>query len=118
MLRSLGTLDTSHLSHTWQWCVVPWLLTVSDDEIDKKIESFRKTINANGDEELMQLCTQLSAEISAKTSHGLEIERLKSVREEEKKTEAAERKALEDELKRVKQLLAIEQQKNMALQKE
>jgi N-terminal region of Chorein or VPS13/PH domain len=81
-------------------------------EIDKKIESFRRMINTNGDDEMMQLCAQLSAEISAKTSLALEIERLKSIREAEKKIEATERKAVEDELKRVKHLLAMEQKKN------
>lgn len=77
-------------------------------EIDQKIESLRRMININGDDELMQLCTQLAGEISAKTSNALEIERLKTLREAEKKTEAMEREACARELKRVKELLAQE----------
>lgn len=81
-------------------------------EIDLKFESFRRIININDDEELMQLCTQLASEITTKTIHALEIERLKAVRESEKKAEAIEKDTLVEELKRVKELLEAETQRS------
>jgi hypothetical protein len=77
-------------------------------EIDLKIEAFHTMYRSNsaGEEEMTQLTNQLSSEISAKTAHALEIERLKKVRETEQKTAAAEREAMKEELERVKELLA------------
>jgi hypothetical protein len=65
----------------------------------------------NSDEELIALCQQLSGEISARTSASLEIIRLKEGRSIERTHEASEKEALKDELKRVKERLALEQSK-------
>jgi hypothetical protein len=82
-------------------------------EIDLKIEAFHQMHRNNSgvDEEMAQLSNQLSNEIAAKTSSALEIERLKNIREAERKTEHAEKEAIKDELKRVKELLAAEEKK-------
>jgi hypothetical protein len=84
-------------------------------EIDLKIEAFHQAYcnSSAGDEEISQLCSQLSSEISAKTSNALEIQRLNEVRESERKTETAEKEALKEELNRLKTLLADEQKKSI-----
>jgi DNA gyrase/topoisomerase IV subunit A len=78
-------------------------------EIDKVRQIIR---NDDGDAEMIQLCSQLAGEISTKTSHALEIERLKQIGGTEKETQATEKKSMEDELRRVKELLEMERNKN------
>ena len=89
-------------------------------EIDLKIEAFHTMYSSNsaGEEELTQLTDQLSSEISVKTSHALEIERLKKVRGTERKTEATEKEAMKEELRRVKELLAAEEKRSADALKE
>jgi len=86
------------------------------NQIFSEIDKVRKLIrNDDGDVEMIQLCSQLAGEISTKTSHALEIERLKQIRELERKTQATEKKSLVDELRRVKELLELERSKNAEL---
>jgi hypothetical protein len=73
-----------------------------------KIQNFELQVQ-NSDAQVIALCQQLAGEISAKTAATLEIIRLKEGRDIERKAEAAEKEALKDELKRVKQLLAEHQ---------
>jgi hypothetical protein len=89
-------------------------------EIDLKIEAFHAMYRSNsaGEEEMAQLTDQLSSEISAKTAHAFEIERLKKVRETERKTAAAEREAMKEELKRVKERLAAAEKESADALKE
>ncbi|KAL3924286.1 MAG: hypothetical protein SGILL_001138 [Bacillariaceae sp.] len=89
-------------------------------EIDLKIEAFHQVYrsHATTDEEIAQLCTQLSNEISAKTSHALEIKRLKDVGENERKMKDTEKSTLVEELRRTKDRLAAEEAKRAGAQKE
>ena len=77
-------------------------------ELEAKMEEFERILGKNQDDDIDALCNQLAGEISAKTSNALEILRLKESREIEKKNLSQEKKALQEELKRVKDLLAIE----------
>ena len=61
--------------------------------------------------ELLSLCQQLAGEISARTSASLEVIRLKESRKVERQNEAAERQAIEAELRRTRELLAAERSK-------
>lgn len=79
--------------------------------LEEKIEGFERILGKNQDDEINALCHQLNGEISAKTSHALEIIRLKETREIERKNELAEKQALKEELRRVKELLAAERRK-------
>ena len=82
-------------------------------EIDSKIEKVHHILrNDDGDAEIVELCSQLAGEIEAKTSFALEIERLKQNRETERKTEESEKEALRDEIRRLRNLLETERQKN------
>jgi hypothetical protein len=85
-------------------------------EIDLKMEAFHQVHrnHASTEEEMTQLCSQLANEISSKTSHALEVERLKKVKE----TEVDERRSLQEELKRVKELLAAEERKRTEAEKD
>jgi hypothetical protein len=67
---------------------------------------------------MVALCHQLAGEISAKTSNALEISRLKETREIQRQSEAAEKQALKEELKRVKALLAEEQRQRKESEQE
>lgn len=64
-----------------------------------------RSMQQDSEAELLSLCQQLGNEISARTSASLEIIRLKESRKVEREIEAAERKALEDELARTKAAL-------------
>jgi len=86
------------------------------NQIFSEIDKVRKLIrNIDGDVEMIQLCSQLADEISTRTSHALEIERLKQINELERKTQATEKESVEDELRRVKELLKIQRRKNTEL---
>lgn len=74
--------------------------------LDARLRDCETILGRNSDEELADTSRQLADEVSAKTSHVLEIVRLKETREIERKNEAAEKQALKDELRRVKALLA------------
>jgi hypothetical protein len=87
-------------------------------ELEEKIEGFERILGKNQDDDINALCHQLAGEISAKTSHALEIIRLKETREIERQSESAEKQALKEELRRVKQLLAAEQRKYEGTSKE
>ena len=64
----------------------------------------------NADQEMLNLCQQLASEISAKTSASLEAIRIKESRKIERENEQAEKAALQNELKRCKELLASQEQ--------
>lgn len=81
-------------------------------ELQAKLEGFERILGNTNDEEMTAMCHQLAGEISAKTSHALEVVRLKESRELERKNETAENQALKDELRRVKELLVAEQRKS------
>lgn len=86
--------------------------------LEAKLESFERILGKNGEDEMVSLCHQLAGEISAKTSHALEISRLKETRESQRQSEAAEKQALKEELKRVKALLAEEQRQRKESEQE
>ena len=88
-------------------------LKIMEMEIDEKIEKVYNAIrNDNDDAEMTQLSSQLATEIATKTSLTLEIERMKETREIENKTQLAEKQALQDEMKSLRELLELERQKN------
>mmetsp|Transcript_24403 Transcript_24403/g.56830 ORF Transcript_24403/g.56830 Transcript_24403/m.56830 type:complete len:297 (+) Transcript_24403:885-1775(+) len=89
------------------------VVAVSDEE---HLFRYQEQIMESSESEVMGLCNQLASEISARTSANLEILRLKESRELERRHEKAERKALEEELRRMKEQLWEEQQKVRALQ--
>lgn len=80
-------------------------------QLEAKLKNFERILSKNSDEELYAICQQLAGEISAKTSHALEIARLKEERELEKRNELAEKFGLKSELERVKQILMEERAK-------
>jgi len=84
-------------------------------DLQAKFDHFENILGRNSDEELAQTSRQLAEEISAKTSHSLEIVRLKEAREVERSNEAAEKEALKGELLRVKALLAEQEAQIAAL---
>ena len=93
-------------------------ITRMRNQIFSEIDKVRQLIRSDdGEAEMAQLCHQLAAEISTKTSYALEIERMKQNEETEKQIQATEKKSMEDELKRLKDLLAKERSKNAELLK-
>jgi len=70
-----------------------------------------KEMQQDSEAELLSLCQQLAGEISARTSASLEAIRLKESRMVERENEAAERQALEEELRHTRELLAAERSK-------
>ena len=86
--------------------------------LEAKIESFERVLAKNGDEEMAALCHQLAGEISAKTSHALEIIRLKETRELERQTESDEKQAMKDELEALKKRLEEEQKRREEVERE
>lgn len=86
--------------------------------LEAKLNDFEKVLAQNTDQEMADTSRQLAEEVSAKTSHALEIVRLKEAREIERENEAAEKKALKDELRRIKALLAKQETKTAEPTKE
>lgn len=66
----------------------------------------------NSEQDMLNLCQQLASEISAKTSASLEIIRLKESRKIERENEQAEKTALQNELRRCKEMLATQEQES------
>jgi hypothetical protein len=92
---------------------------ITEDPKEKeRLRMYERAMQQNSDEELVALCQQLGAEISARTSASLETLRLKESRNIEREHEASEKQALKDELKRAKELLALEQGKAEELKRE
>ena len=81
------------------------------DEMNGKMTEIQERMLRSSEEEMITLCHQLAAEISAKTSASLEVIRLKENRKIERENELAEKEALKNELKRYKELLAAEERK-------
>jgi hypothetical protein len=75
------------------------------------LHKYELEIQKNNDAEIAEIAQQLASEVAQKTSHALEVKRLKETREIERKYEADEADALKEELKRVKEILAVEQSK-------
>lgn len=73
-----------------------------------KLDEIEKMLAASNDSEIIETARQLAEEVSTKTSHALEIVRLKELREIERRNYDAETKALKEELRQVKALLAEE----------
>lgn len=79
------------------------------DEVQKRLESKLNILKLeNNDDMIFALSQQIADEIRTKTMYASEIERLKESRIIEKEREAAELKALREELKETKELLASE----------
>jgi hypothetical protein len=81
-------------------------------EAKAMMHKYELEIQKNNDAEMAVISQQLASEVAQKTSHALEIKRRKETREIERKYEADEAVALKEELKRVKEMLAVEQSKN------
>jgi tetrahydromethanopterin S-methyltransferase subunit G len=81
-----------------------------EQEERDKLQKKQMEMQANSDAEIVALCEQLSSEISSRTQAALEVIRLKENRSIERKHEIEEKEALRDELIRVKEMLAQEQQ--------
>jgi hypothetical protein len=82
-------------------------------EIDQKIDKVHHFIRKDeGEAEIMDLSSQLASEMSTKTSLALEIDRLKQTSETQTKTQLFEKEALQDEIRRLRDLLEVERQKN------
>ena len=80
-------------------------------ESEENLKKLSDRMLQNTDIELIALCEQLSGEIASKTSKSLEILRLNESRKIEKEYDLAEKQALQAELKRVKEALAVQQAK-------
>lgn len=76
-----------------------------------KMSAIQEQTIQNAEQDMLNLCQQLAREISAKTSASLEIIRLKESRKIELENEQAEKAALQEELKRCKELLASQERK-------
>ena len=77
----------------------------------KKMSTAEEQMMQSSDAEMIALCQNLACEISEKTSAKLEIIRLKESRNIERENERAEKEALQNELRRCRELLAAEEQK-------
>lgn len=82
-----------------------------DTKDQEQLRKYERAMQQNSDEELVSLCQQLAGEISARTSASLEVIRLKESRDIERDQETSEKQALQQELIRVKELLAREKSK-------
>jgi hypothetical protein len=80
-------------------------------EAKAMMHNYELEIKKNNDAEITEISQQLASEVAQKTSHALEVKRMKETREIERKYEADEAEALKVELKRVKEILAVEQSK-------
>jgi len=78
---------------------------LGQEEIPNKynLGKIEEAMVQNVDAELMELCRQLSSEISLRVSSELEILRLKESRKIERETESVERKMLDDQVTHYKQ---------------
>ena len=101
--------------------VANFFQNINDDRARKglhlKLDGIERMLTASNDSEMSETSRQLAEEMSAKTSHALEIVRLKEVREIEMNNYNAETQALKEELRRVKALLADEKAKVEKLEK-
>jgi hypothetical protein len=79
-------------------------------QLEAKLQSFEQILKTNSDDEMASLSQQLAVEISTKTAHALEIARLKETMEITNANRGAEKDALKEELRRLKQLLLKEQE--------
>jgi len=90
--------------------VASFFQNLNDDRsrrnLEAKLTNFERMLRKNNDMELAEATRQLAEEVSAKTSHALELVRMKEAREIERKNDAEEKEALKEELRRVKALLA------------
>ena len=80
-------------------------------KVDGRMSRVEKEMQQDAEIELLSMCQQLSSEISARTAASLEVVRLKESRNLERQNEAAERHALEEELRITKAQLAEERAK-------
>ena len=92
----------------------------AQEEIEEHEKLHKKHVEMqqNSDAEIVALCEQLSGEISSRTKAALEVIRMKESRKIERKHEVEEKDALKNELIRIKELLAKEQQKTQEAQRE
>lgn len=74
-----------------------------NDKPEVNLKRYQDQMTQNVEAELLSLCQQLAGEISARTAAELEIIRLKESRKLERDGELAEKQALRNELKRVKE---------------
>lgn len=83
----------------------------SRDSAKHRMSAVQEQAMQNSEQEMLNLCQQLASEISAKTSASLEIIRLKESHKIVQENQQAEKTALQDELKRCKELLALQERK-------
>jgi hypothetical protein len=81
------------------------------DSAKHRMSAVQEQVMQNSEQEMLNLCQQLASEISAKTSASLEIIRLKESQKIVQENQQAEKTALQDELKRCKELLAVQERK-------
>ena len=93
---------------------------LGQEEIPNKhtLGKIERAMVQNVDAELMELCRQLSSEISMRVSSELEILRLKESRKIERETDSAERKILEEKVKFFKEKMEEAQAERDAAMKE
>jgi hypothetical protein len=90
-----------------------------DDKQQKDLEAKLKQFRLeNNDDMMTALSRQLAVEIHDKTEYEAEIKRMKESEKLKTDNEASENKALKEELKRVKELLAAEEHKKDNAMKE
>ncbi|CAB9500363.1 expressed unknown protein [Seminavis robusta] len=89
-----------------------------EQEEREKLLKIELSMQQNADAEIVALCNQLSGEIAARTQAALEVIRLKESRKIERQHEAEEKQALREELGRLKERLAMEEQKVQEAQRE
>jgi hypothetical protein len=77
-----------------------------NEKPEANLKRYQDQMTQNVEAELLSLCQQLAGEISARTAAELEIIRLKESRKLERDGEMAEKQALRNELKRVKDIAA------------
>lgn len=83
-----------------------------DTSPSKTMKKFDEKMQQSSEDELMALCQQLANEIQTRTSASLEIIRLKESRNIERENERKEKEALQEELRRCKDLLAAAEKKD------
>jgi len=96
----------------------PFFLGLNDIAEKDVLKKHEKEMVQNTDAEILSLCHQLSAEISARTSVELQLIRLKESINIEREAEVAQRKSLQKDLNRYKKMLYDAKQMNMKMKRE
>jgi len=101
--------------------VASFFQNISDDRakrgLQMRLDGIERMLASSYATDLIEASRQLAEEVEAKTAHALEAVRQKDIREIEKKNYDAETQALQEELRRVKALLADKTEKVEQLEK-